>query len=1131
MISLDPLRSIPLVRWSLIFVLAAGGSAAGQAPVRPPAAKTKAAAAPASPADPGKLNFRKWSGPLNIPDPVAISLDHQGRAYVTQTQRRKAQDLDIRANREWIPFDVGFRSIDEKRAFYHEQLAIGGNDEEAARHVDDWNEDGVHDWRDLTVLSERIHRVEDTDGDGTADRRELFAEGFQTEVTGIAAGVLWHQGDVYATIAPDLWRLQDTDGDGRADQRRSLAHGFGLHIAYAGHDMHGLTVGPDGKIYWSVGDKGIHVNSGGREFAFPNQGGVMRCNPDGSDFEIYAHGLRNVQELAFDAYGNLFGVDNDADGANEKERFVFIVPEMDAGWRCNFQYKRDGFCPWWDEGIWKTWFAEQPAYIVPPISHYQDGPAGFAFNPGTALNAAYRDYFFLTGAPNGFQYAFRTEPHGASFRMVDAHQIGKGIPLVGINFGPDGALYGVDWGGGYPLNQAGAIWKIDAPEAADDPLRQETERLLGEGFTERSADDLVAWLGHADQRVRLGAQFALVQRHDAARLLATANGSDATPLLARVHAIWGIGQLARAAEDRQPVQGQAPVALAGSIASWLTCEQPEIRCQAAKLVRDLQRFDGNLLLPLLADPEPPVQLQAALAAARHPVAGLRKAAVRLLEANGGRDQYLRHAGIVALTACDEVAGLAAHADAQVRLAAVVALRRQRAAAVAGFLVDEDPAVVAEAARAIHDDWSIPSALPALAESLLTVPPENSAAIRRAINANFRLGGKAAAERLAAFAAIPDAPQAMRGEALTALSLWSHPPLLDRVDGRRRQWDPATRTVPRARLTAALSELVAETEGDLKRRAVVALRELDLPIAGETLIELVAAETVPASLRIEALRSLDRSDLDTLRQAIAQGLDANSEALRIAALEMLAPIDPSAATRRAIAWLQQRPVGPPQQAAMELLGKLETDEAAAHVQQELAAAIAATSPSAWRLELLATARAKASTHPRIAAQLAAYEAERKAAFLSPEMVRFGACLEGGDADAGRQIFQTHLAAQCTRCHKVGGRGSDVGPDLKGIAQRRDPQHLLRALVEPSADIDKEYLSQTFLLFTGEVVQGIVQEKTDAEWRLVDNRGKERRIVVDEIEEESTQRVSIMPPMTDVLSLPQIRDLVAYLKSLK
>jgi quinoprotein glucose dehydrogenase len=190
----------------------------------------------------------RWSGELNIPDPVAISLDDDGAAYVTQTQRRKSQDLDIRNNLDWIPFDVGLRSVEEKRIFFRQQLSPErGQTAESKRRVQDMNRDGSHDYLDLRVLSERIYRIQDKDRDGTADSSELFADDFQTEVTGIGAGVLAFDDFVYATIAPDVWRLQDTNGDGRADSRQVLATGFGLHIAYAGHDMHGLTVGPDGR--------------------------------------------------------------------------------------------------------------------------------------------------------------------------------------------------------------------------------------------------------------------------------------------------------------------------------------------------------------------------------------------------------------------------------------------------------------------------------------------------------------------------------------------------------------------------------------------------------------------------------------------------------------------------------------------------------------------------------------------------------------------------------------------------------------------------------------------------------------------------------------------------------------------
>ena len=316
---LTPLHSTPRIPLAFVVGLShllffAGGAFCQTA--------TALSAPPTAPQQEGAargLTFTKWSGTLNVPDPVACSVDPQGRVYVTSTTRRKAADLDIREHAAWIPNDVALTSVEEKSAFLRSALAPG-NLRTPRGGLKDHNKDGSIDWKDLTFFSERIYQLRDMDGDGTADKITVFAEGFNTEVTGIAAGVLYHQGWVYATIAPDLWRFKDTDDDGVADVREIVVHGFGLHIAYGGHDMHGLSVGPDGRIYWSIGDKGVNVHSKeGRHYFVPNEGCILRIEPDGSNFEIYARGLRNPQEPAFNEFGDLIAVDNDADFKGEKE--------------------------------------------------------------------------------------------------------------------------------------------------------------------------------------------------------------------------------------------------------------------------------------------------------------------------------------------------------------------------------------------------------------------------------------------------------------------------------------------------------------------------------------------------------------------------------------------------------------------------------------------------------------------------------------------------------------------------------------------------------------------------------------------------------------------------------------------
>ena len=85
------------------------------------------------------------------------------------------------------------------------------------------------------------------------------------------------------------------------DTKVSISHGYAVHIGFGGHGMSGAIEGPDGKIYWGIGDIGANLTAlNGDTFKYPNQGVLVRSNPDGSDFEVFAAGLRNTHEFVFD---------------------------------------------------------------------------------------------------------------------------------------------------------------------------------------------------------------------------------------------------------------------------------------------------------------------------------------------------------------------------------------------------------------------------------------------------------------------------------------------------------------------------------------------------------------------------------------------------------------------------------------------------------------------------------------------------------------------------------------------------------------------------------------------------------------------------------------------------------------
>jgi quinoprotein glucose dehydrogenase len=1067
---------------------------------------------PTGSASAAELVLHRWSGDLNVPDPVACAVDPQGRVYVAATTRRKVADLDIREHPQWTASDVGLTSVEDKRAFFHRELAPGRTSRPRGG-LDDHNGDGSIDWRDLTVHSERIYQLRDTNGDGTADTITVFAEGFNTEVTGIAAGVMWHDGWLYATIAPDLWRFRDVDDDGVADIREVVVHGFGVHIAYGGHDMHGLSVGPDGRIYWSIGDKGSNVTSKeGKRFVYPNEGAVFRVEPDGSGYEVYARGLRNPQEPAFDEWGNLFVVDNDADFAGERERLVFIAEGSDSGWRCNFQYMGE-MTPWMRERLWELPFEGQPAYLLPPLAYYSDGPAGFRFDPGTGLGAAQRRHFVLTEFPSGLIRGFTLEPQGASFRLAGERVLSSGVMGIGLSWHPDGSLMMVDWQGGYPLNQTGGVWRVDAV-AGHDPQRRSTQALLQRGMSGRTVDDLRALLAHPDQRVRLQAQFELVKRAEAEALLAAA-GDRTVHLLTRVHGLWGYGQLLR----HQRVSAEPLLA-------FLADPESEVRSQTLKVLGDAQavRAHAGAVVPLLRDGVPRVRYHAALAIGK---GGAPQAVDELFHvaAREGDDPTLRHAAVMGLAGSATAAQLAARVDDEslaVRRISVVALRRQRSAAVRAFLQDREVTVVEEAARAIHDDESIADALPDLAR-LLEPTVRSDVVGRRALNANFRLGTTEGARRLLAVALSAESPFELRREAIALLRVWNEPPPLDVVDG----WARTIRTVPIGELlTAQLDALLALPEPALKTLALEVMIAHAVAPTPKQLREVLTDAAAPAQLRGQALRlmaSRHQADPGYATMLWAALDDAVADPLFSFAVELLAEQDPAGFIDVARRALQQRGL-PVRQQVLKLLAAAGSPAADAVLHEQARAWQDGMYSAGLYLDLMEALAARAPTNPHLAAALQAYAG-------SPEATARRELTAGGSPLAGRDIALNHLGGNCLACHRLeSSDGSSVGPSLRSIGRERDAASLLQSLLDPGAHLTPGFGFVTVALAGGESVAGGLWEETPERVtvRLLD--GTQQTVRREQID-YMTPPVSIMPPMEGILTPREIRDLVAYLQTLR
>jgi len=258
------------------------------------------------------LELTLWASDSLAPDPIAMSIDDYGRVYLTRTNRQKNSEFDIRGHRDWMTASISLQTVEDRRAFLRETFAPERSNENI--WLKDLNNDGFHDWHDLTVEKDEVWRLEDLNNNGIADVSTRILDDFNEEISDVAGAMLVRRNDLFIGIGPDMWRVTDRNGDGILDTKVSISHGYAVHIGFGAHGMSGVIEGPDGKIYWGIGDIGANITSiDGHTFKYPNQGILVRSNPDGSDFEVFAAGLRNTHEFVFDEYGNIIGSDNDGD--------------------------------------------------------------------------------------------------------------------------------------------------------------------------------------------------------------------------------------------------------------------------------------------------------------------------------------------------------------------------------------------------------------------------------------------------------------------------------------------------------------------------------------------------------------------------------------------------------------------------------------------------------------------------------------------------------------------------------------------------------------------------------------------------------------------------------------------------
>ena len=913
-----------------------------------------------------------------VMDPVAFCFDDEGNILIAESFRQEQGVEDNRSSAFWLDQDLSLQTIEDRLEMYE--------------HFADQR---IHGMEYYTQYEDRIRLLKDVDGDGVYETANIFADGFNAPLDGTGAGVLALGDVVYYTCIPDLWAMQN-------GEKKSLHSGYGVRTALRGHDMHGLALGLDGRLYWSIGDRGYHIElDDGTVLHSPGEGAVFRSEFDGSGLEVYHHGLRNPQELAFDKYGNLFTGDNNSDSV-DKARLVYCVEGGETGWRMEYQTLRgeNERGPWVQENGWDPHAENRPAWILPAIDVIGSGPSGFVAYPGTGFSERYDDHFFMCDFRGGAEYSnvlsFAVEPDGAYFKMVDLHPFVESVLCTDVDFGYDGKMVISDWGEGWMGNFEGRLYSVwDEAHVQEGDVSE----IFRKGFQSRTNEELLSMLSHVDRRVRIRAQYELVSRNAQKELSEALNKGNQ---LKKIHAMWALAMMSRKGHS----VGQL-------ITPLLSDDDPEIRAQACKIIGEMKftpAFDD--IVSLMDDKHARVSYFATIAAGH--LGNAHDEIVSMLARNNNEDVYLRHAGVIALTNSQypsAMVNLQTHANSAVRLAAVLVLRRMESELVASFLYDDNLAIATEAARAIHD-VPIDVALKSLASSLSLA--EGKPWQRRAISACKRLSMNE--KEVALFAADRTHEDEIRKVAIDALRTWSEPfPRREIVEGRI-----VHKVHPQSALDidSEVRLLVANTEEHLLADALSLAQSLHVVLPEALTRTLLEDDLQPIQLRMYCLQVL--SD----ERAVAYGLKNTLWQLRAVSRDLLLEIDRNRAVALLLDTIDSGEMGEAQEAIISLA---KDADGFAKINKEAL-------PVELQLEF-----AHASGEPLT------FGDPQKGWWLH----------RGGDAKAGEKVVFENPRSQCIRCHIINNKGGIAGPSLDGVADRLTEQQLLEALLVPNLHLTEGY----------------------------------------------------------------------------
>ncbi|WDI44247.1 PVC-type heme-binding CxxCH protein [Bremerella sp. P1] len=918
---------------------------------------------------------------------------------------------------------------------------------------------------------DRILILEDEDGDGVAEKSKVFYQGREIDS---AMGICVLGNKVIVSASPNIYVFTDEDGDDKPEKKELLFTNTGQ--PQHDHSAHSFLFGPDGKLYWNVGNTGkqvydangkVVVDLAGNEVIDNGQpyfGGMpFRCNLDGSEFEVLGHNFRNNYEVTVDSLGNLWQSDNDDDG-NRGVRINYVMQYGNYGYRDQMTGAgwRDPRTNMETEVPLQHWHLNDPGVVPNLLQTGAGSPTGICFYEGDLLPKVFHNQVIHCDAGPSVVRAYPVKKDGAGFsaESVDILQGARDnwFRPADVCVAPDGSIFVSDWydpgvgGHGQRDLDRGRLFRV-APEGS---------KYIVPKFDFATVEGCIKALNNPCLSVRYMAWTNLHERGAQAEAALKAAYDSAKDTREKARLMWLLGKIEG--------KGNQYVDLA------LSSDDPDIRIVGLRLAHQLKIPATEVVAKVLGDKNPQVLRSAAIELRFDGSDEASQQWAQLAKKYDGKDRwYLEALGI----------GADLHWDG--RLAAYLS-------AIDGKIDTDAEKDVVWRSRATQT----PKLLASIIEDK-TNSADKLARYFRALDFQPNADGVNSAVAALAFAGTRhDAAETM---------------IISESVKRLKNYNASN---PES--AAAMEKALAKLEGTSMYVDLVDRFQLKQHYGQLRELAIAQPESAIGVAAVDVL--LRRGQNDLLADILTAGTPEQKLALTTAIS--------NSSTGQANAWLRRtlNDSSADLQIRRAAVKGLANNEKSAKQLLELAKS-GKLDPELMQAAAAPLKIAVWNDVRNQANEIFPQPPSKDNKPLPPmdQLVKMK-----GSVDSGKKVFTTE--GTCNKCHIVNNQGKEVGPNLSEIGSKLSREAMFEAILYPSAGISHNYENWAVLTDSGTAISGLKTSETGDSITITNAEGLARTIPKDEVEEIRKLPISVMPnDLQKLMTVQELVDVVDYISTLK